>query len=172
MPQTRYTVSRRKKDRSNTRFLRESPIDSLDFDFEGEGEPFYDDELLTLDEFESLHSPPRGAEKEKTATCRQRIDPPVQAIAPRQKVPRRRQIDPTTCEREYTIEEVEFMNALSEYKRNSGRMFPTCSEILEVLKGLGYEKVAQTAALENDESEENETIGLTMTPKPGEWARY
>lgn len=59
----------------------------------------------------------------------------------RAKTPRRRQIDPTTCERDYTPEEVEFMRALDDYKRSSGRMFPTCSEILEVLRGLGYVKV-------------------------------
>ena len=61
----------------------------------------------------------------------------------RAKVPRRRQIDPTTCERDYTPEEIEFMIALDEYKRSSGRMFPTCSEILEVIKKLGYEKRPQ-----------------------------
>ncbi len=59
----------------------------------------------------------------------------------RQKVNRRRQIDPTTCERDYTEPELEFMHALEKYKRSSGRMFPTCSEVLEVLRGLGYEKV-------------------------------
>ena len=32
------------------------------------------------------------------------------------------------------------MAALDSYKRTSGRMFPTCSEVLEVLRGLGYEK--------------------------------
>jgi hypothetical protein len=58
----------------------------------------------------------------------------------RVKVARRRQIDPTTCERDYTHEEVEFMHALDAYKRASGRMFPTCSEVLEVLKSLGYQK--------------------------------
>ena len=58
----------------------------------------------------------------------------------REKVSRRRQIDPTTCEREYSVEEVEFMNALDQYKRTSGRMFPTCSEVLEVIRGLGYVK--------------------------------
>ncbi len=58
----------------------------------------------------------------------------------RRKVQRRRQIDPTTCERDYTPEEIEFMRALEAYKRRSGRMFPTCSEILEVLRDLGYEK--------------------------------
>ena len=51
---------------------------------------------------------------------------------------RRRHIDPTTCERDYTIQEREFMLALDDYKRASGRMFPTCSEILEVIRNLGY----------------------------------
>lgn len=60
----------------------------------------------------------------------------------RQKVNRRRQIDPTTCERDYTELEVEFMNALDEYKRKSGRMFPTCSEVLEVIRSLGYVKLS------------------------------
>jgi hypothetical protein len=61
----------------------------------------------------------------------------------RVKVNRRRQIDPTTCERDYTTEEIEFMSAMDEYKRSSGRMFPTCSEVLEVVRSLGYEKKTQ-----------------------------
>ena len=60
----------------------------------------------------------------------------------RRKTPRRRQIDPTTCERDYTEEEIEFMQALDVYKRTSGRMFPTCSEILEVIRSMGYERVS------------------------------
>jgi hypothetical protein len=60
----------------------------------------------------------------------------------RAKVNRRRQIDPTTCEREYSDDEVEFMQALDAYKRKNGRMFPTCSEVLEVVRSLGYTKVA------------------------------
>ena len=51
----------------------------------------------------------------------------------RRKVKRRRQIDPTTCEREYNASEIEFMQAMDDYKHASGRMFPTCSEILEVI---------------------------------------
>ena len=58
----------------------------------------------------------------------------------RVKVSRRRQIDPTTCERDYTGDEIEFMSALDDYKRRSGRMFPTCSEVLEVVRSLGYMK--------------------------------
>ena len=65
----------------------------------------------------------------------------------RVKVNRRRQIDPTTCERDYTPDEIEFMGAMDEYKRHNGRMFPTCSEILEVIKVLGYEKRPKTEAV-------------------------
>ena len=53
-----------------------------------------------------------------------------------------RLVDPTTCERDYTTAETEFMMAMNEYKRRSGRMFPTWSEVLEVLHGLGYEKLS------------------------------
>lgn len=61
----------------------------------------------------------------------------------RRKVERRRQIDPTTCERDYTDDEIEFMKAMDEYKRRSGRQFPTWSEVLEVLRSMGYRKVAE-----------------------------
>lgn len=67
---------------------------------------------------------------------------PAPALERRAKVQRRRQIDPTTCERDYSIEEVEFMNAMDEYKRKNGRMFPTCSEVLEVIRGLGYVRLS------------------------------
>ncbi len=71
----------------------------------------------------------------------------------RAKTPRRRQIDPTTCERDYTDDELEFMQALDRYKRESGRMFPTCSELLEVLRKLGYEKVGLASVAPESESE-------------------
>lgn len=72
----------------------------------------------------------------------------------REKVTRRRQIDPTTCERDYSDDEVEFMNAIDNYKRASGRMFPTCSEILEVIRKLGYAKLP---AIQADSSAVSET---------------
>jgi hypothetical protein len=55
---------------------------------------------------------------------------------------RRRYIDPTTCERDYTADEIELMQAIQAYKQSSGRMFPTWSEVLEVIKALGYTKDA------------------------------
>lgn len=60
---------------------------------------------------------------------------------PRRKANRRRHIDPTTCERDYSNQEVEFMRAMDDYKRKAGRMFPTCSEVLEVLRDLGYHQL-------------------------------
>jgi hypothetical protein len=60
---------------------------------------------------------------------------------------RRRQIDPTTCEREYTDEDIEFMKAMDQYKRDNRRPFPTWSEVLEVLVSLGYRKVAEPTDL-------------------------
>jgi len=75
---------------------------------------------------------------------------PAPKLERRKKVNRRRQIDPTTCERDYTEQEVEFMNALDDYKRKSGRMFPTCSEVLEVIRSLGYVKGSAGACATND----------------------
>jgi hypothetical protein len=64
-------------------------------------------------------------------------------VTPRRKVERRRQIDPTTCERDYSDDEIEFMKAMDEYKRKSGRQFPTWSEVLEVVRCLGYRCVEE-----------------------------
>jgi hypothetical protein len=60
---------------------------------------------------------------------------------------RRRQVDPTTCERDYTDEEIIFMKSMDQYKRDNRRPFPTWSEVLEVLHALGYRKVAEPTAL-------------------------
>jgi hypothetical protein len=60
---------------------------------------------------------------------------------------RRRQVDPTTCERDYNDDEIMFMKAMDQYKRDNRRPFPTWSEVLEVLRALGYRKVAEPTAL-------------------------
>jgi hypothetical protein len=70
----------------------------------------------------------------------------TRAANARQVSGRRRFVDPTTCEREYSAAEMEFMHAMTDYKQRSGRMFPTWSEVLEVLQELGYEKPAASAA--------------------------
>ena len=72
----------------------------------------------------------------------------VPVATDRRKVSRRRRIDPTTCERDYSYAEKEFIQAMDDYKNRSGRMFPTCSEMLEVLIGLGYRQVAMESAVD------------------------
>jgi hypothetical protein len=86
----------------------------------------------------------KGSKKNVEVDDVEEVEAPVSIpqLERRVKVNRRRQIDPTTCEREYSDDEVEFMQALDAYKRKNGRMFPTCSEVLEVVRGLGYTKVA------------------------------
>src|ERR1700733_10481490 len=69
----------------------------------------------------------------------------TRAANARQVSGRRRFVDPTTSEREYSNQELEFMQAMHDYKKSSGRMFPTWSEVLEVIRALGYEKSNELA---------------------------
>jgi len=112
------------------------------------------DAIVTMDR--------RAGGDRRTAQDRRQKQVPVaverRKLERRAKVPRRRQIDPTTCERDYSADEVEFMRALEAYKRSSGRMFPTCSEILEVLRNLGYEKrpvATHAEPMKSDEAEDS-----------------
>ena len=65
----------------------------------------------------------------------------------RERGERRRQVDPTTCEKDYSDDEIIFMKAMDAYKRSNRRPFPTWSEVLEVLRSLGYRKVEEATAL-------------------------
>ena len=96
------------------------------------------DQLVSLDRR-------RGGRREKEASELQ-MRAVIAEEKKRNKTQRRRQIDPTTCERDYSGDEVEFMQAMDVYKRKNGRMFPTCSEILEVIRDLGYVRASTNAA--------------------------
>lgn len=45
-------------------------------------------------------------------------------------------------------EQFEFLMAIDDYKRTNSRPFPTWTEVLEVIKALGYRKVAEPQSLE------------------------
>ena len=45
-------------------------------------------------------------------------------------------------------EQFEFLMAIDEYKHKNTRPFPTWTEVLEVIKALGYRKVAEPQSLE------------------------
>jgi hypothetical protein len=47
----------------------------------------------------------------------------------------------TTAGSDYTENELEFLRAVDTYKRETGRAFPTWTEVLNVLVSLGYRKV-------------------------------
>jgi len=52
-------------------------------------------------------------------------------------------------------EQFEFLMAVEEYKKQNSRPFPTWTEVLELIKAMGYRKVADPAPLD----------GVEVTPK-------
>jgi hypothetical protein len=70
----------------------------------------------------------------------EKVDGPRIAPERRAKKERRRRIDPTTFEKQYTDDELEFMNAMQQFKVHSGKLFPTCGDALKVAIALGYRK--------------------------------
>lgn len=52
-------------------------------------------------------------------------------------------------EGEMNDEQFEFLMAIDQYKKANQRPFPTWTEVLEVIKALGYRKVAEPQSLES-----------------------
>jgi len=48
-------------------------------------------------------------------------------------------------------EQFEFLMAIDKYKRKNARPFPTWTEVLEVIKAMGYRKVAEPQSLQQFE---------------------
>ena len=53
-------------------------------------------------------------------------------------------------------EQFEFLIAIDEYKRSNSRPFPTWTEVLDVIKALGYRKVAEPQSLDQLDKEDEE----------------
>jgi hypothetical protein len=98
------------------------------------------DETMTLTDSAGLD--------DQLGSDRRLVSRAVRAAKARNLSARRRMIDPTTCERNYSASELEFMTAMQKYKQDSGRMFPTWSEVLEVVQAIGYKKPAVCQAPE------------------------
>ena len=108
--------------------------------------------METLSQDQELPTPELASIDRRAATERRQSDRRQKQIPvaldrrsgqDRREGERRRLVDPTTCERDYTSEELDFMRAMDLYKRVSHRQFPTWSEVLEVLRAIGYRKVAE-----------------------------
>ena len=67
----------------------------------------------------------------------------------RRRGPGRRRSDERKAaeEGEMSDEQFEFLMAIDEYKRKNARPFPTWTEVLEVIKALGYRRVAEPQSL-------------------------
>jgi hypothetical protein len=52
-------------------------------------------------------------------------------------------------------EQFEFLMVIDEYKRKNARPFPTWTEVLEMIKAMGYRKVAEPQPLEQFKREPN-----------------
>jgi hypothetical protein len=70
---------------------------------------------------------------------------------------RRRSDDRKSAEEgQMSDEQFEFLMAIDEYKRKNTRPFPTWTEVLEVIKALGYRKVAEPQALAGPRKEKEQ----------------
>lgn len=69
----------------------------------------------------------------------------------RRRGPGRRRSDERKAaeEGQMTDEQFEFLMAIDTYKKANQRPFPTWTEVLEVIKALGYRKVAEPQSLES-----------------------
>jgi hypothetical protein len=69
----------------------------------------------------------------------------------RRRGPGRRRTDERKAaeEGQMTDEQFEFLMAIDRYKKENQRPFPTWTEVLEVIRALGYRKVAEPQSLES-----------------------
>ena len=91
--------------------------------------------------------------------------PPVER---RTKKERRRRIDPTTFEKQYTEDEIEFMNAMQRFKVQTGKSFPTYCEVLRVASSLGYRKMTFDLEPERD-GDASHPADISGTPWTPAW---
>ena len=70
----------------------------------------------------------------------------------RRRGPGKRRSEPRKSaeEGQMSDEQFEFLMAVDEYKKKNSRPFPTWTEVLELIKALGYRKVAEPESLDTD----------------------
>ncbi len=96
----------------------------------------------------------------------QAVTPPPEAPpkAPgerRARKERRRRIDPTTFEKQYTDDEIEFMTAVQQFKTHSGKSFPSHGDILRIAAKLGYRK---SYLVDDDDFEDEDSPSREVEP--------
>lgn len=78
----------------------------------------------------------------------------------RRRGPGRRRTDERKAAEEghMSDEQFEFLMAIDEYKKTNARPFPTWTEVLEVIKALGYRKVADPQSLASFEKKQAQAV--------------
>lgn len=85
----------------------------------------------------------------------------------RRRGPGRRRTDDRKAaeEGQMSDEQFEFLMAIDEYKKKNARPFPTWTEVLELIKALGYRKVAEPHSLDNPPKAATHTRTQATAPK-------
>lgn len=68
-------------------------------------------------------------------------------------------------EGEMTDEQFSFLMAIDRYKKENQRPFPTWTEVLEIIKALGYRKVAEPQDLESFRKADRKPQPLNVGPQ-------
>jgi len=78
----------------------------------------------------------------------------------RRRGPGRRRTDDRKAAEEghMSDEQFEFLMAIDQYKRANDRPFPTWTEVLEVIKAIGYRKVAESCVRTAEKSKPKEDL--------------
>jgi hypothetical protein len=106
---------------------------------------------------DNCYSEARAAVAERRKQCDRRSEGPDRRLGlDRRRGPGKRRSDERRSaeEGQLTDEQFEFVMAVDEYKKLNSRPFPSWTEVLEVIKALGYRKVAEPSSLDNAEKTE------------------
>ena len=95
----------------------ETPPESVKFDFSA-----FPADTLFYDRRTGLERRDRPAPAPPEPVAEVAPKPPRERRARKE---RRRRVDPTTFEKQYTDDEIEFMNAIQQFKTRTGKSFPT-----------------------------------------------
>ncbi len=119
-------------------------------------------DFSTFPEHTLFHERREGRERRKPVT--KNPSPIPEKAKPtgerRAKAERRRRIDPTTFEKQYTDDEMEFMNAVQRFKEQSGKSFPTYREVILVAALLGYRQVVDDPCPDGEDDHTMEIVEL------------
>ncbi|MGB8227281.1 MAG: hypothetical protein WCE45_10530 [Sedimentisphaerales bacterium] len=110
---------------------------------------------MNVDESYQSHTDNCFSEKRQESANRRHKDRRGEAVdrrlgLDRRRGPGKRRSDDRKAaeEGQMTDEQFEFIMAVDQYKKLNNRPFPTWTEVLEIIKALGYRKVAEPSALQ------------------------